>query len=635
MMARRCPYRFCVILIGLLLTLLAIYDIILKHTNPHNSSKTSRQHTNNDFNAHDKDLWFLRRKTEKNERQEVLHGKQLQTEKQKFEEQEQTHKNTQKQSFAAKDAVIDPDLDVVVIEGKMLRELRERKLREKKQTREQQQTERQRQSGQGVGNQQELPTAQSPYPGFDPDLDVVIIKGRILKEQEKQLRLQRQSQELSKRNSEGPQDLHHPHQHHQQQQNNHHQQQQQLQKPQQQQQQQQPRHEHQENKTLKQPNTVATPVFRKQLKDIGLEPIEDHKFKSQYIVNPKIYERKPTMKISHSLPESTKGAANKTKLISFYNRPRWFAGPRHTYNMDNKMCPYSCEVDLDGSRASQADVLLIFTGYLSGSRSEPPARPPGQIWVHLFRESPVHYGYPSNYQDWKAVFNWTWTYRTDSDVFSPYGFMSWRDKDLLLDQQDYVSIAKSKTRTATMFASHCKPPSGRDTYVQEMQKHIDVDIYGACGTLRCPKSDNAVCDQKINTTYKFYLSFENSFCDDYVTEKFLRLFTGRLHVVPVVRGGADYAKFFPRGGFVNAADFSNATELALYLKKLGEDTLTYARMLKEKDKLVSSNYMLDWCDLCEKVHTDKRKKIIPDIKAWSHFDGVCSDPKDLESLRES
>jgi alpha-1,3-fucosyltransferase len=122
----------------------------------------------------------------------------------------------------------------------------------------------------------------------------------------------------------------------------------------------------------------------------------------------------------------------------------------------------------------------------------------------------------------------------------------------------------------------------------------------------------------LSTTYKFYLGFENSFCKDYVTEKFFRVFEYRSHIIPVVRGGFDYDKYFPNGTFINAAHFSTAKDLALYLKDLGNDHVRYAKMLQEKDKLTTVNYKMDWCDICEKVHTDTRTKIIPDIKEWSH-----------------
>jgi hypothetical protein len=65
--------------------------------------------------------------------------------------------------------------------------------------------------------------------------------------------------------------------------------------------------------------------------------------------------------------------------------------------------------------------------------------------------------------------------------------------------------------------SNCNERNNRQQYARELSKHISVDIYGKCGTLKC-SSTNA-CRALINKDYKFYLAFENSNCKDYITEK--------------------------------------------------------------------------------------------------------------------
>ena len=54
--------------------------------------------------------------------------------------------------------------------------------------------------------------------------------------------------------------------------------------------------------------------------------------------------------------------------------------------------------------------------------------------------------------------------------------------------------------------------------------------------------------------YKFYLSFENSICRDYATEKFFNPL--RFSTVPVAYSGADYqALGVPKNSYIDARDF--------------------------------------------------------------------------------
>lgn len=140
--------------------------------------------------------------------------------------------------------------------------------------------------------------------------------------------------------------------------------------------------------------------------------------------------------------------------------------------------------------------------------------------------------------------NWTLSYRRDSDIFVPYGEVYKCNKS---SKTKYSFEGKKKS--IAWFVSNCNSESKREVYVKELQKYIDVDVYGKCGPLMCNNS----CYEMMAQNYKFYLSFENSvsfennfyrkiknfiffllvqqLCKDYVTEKLFKIIG--YHVIPV------------------------------------------------------------------------------------------------------
>ena len=87
-------------------------------------------------------------------------------------------------------------------------------------------------------------------------------------------------------------------------------------------------------------------------------------------------------------------------------------------------------------------------------------------------------------------------------------------------------------------------------FILELQKHIDVDIYGKCGSLQCSRSKEGDCWKKVDEEYYFYLAFENSICKDYVTEKF---FNSMNHsVIPITLGAGNYEEIAPKKSYIDA-----------------------------------------------------------------------------------
>ncbi|KAK6999059.1 alpha-(1 3)-fucosyltransferase C [Biomphalaria glabrata] len=179
------------------------------------------------------------------------------------------------------------------------------------------------------------------------------------------------------------------------------------------------------------PSSLDKTRLRSELKDMEFEPAEDHEFKSQYIITPKVC-LPPS-----SVPGYVSKGNTRTKVISCFNCPAWFIHSKlNHHNRDFRSCEYSnCHFDVTGKFQSTADVLVFFVGYLGNTPV--PRRPVGQIWVKAFWESPKYYNYPVPYDRWKNVFNWTFTYRTDSDIFAPSTLLAWRHHSLLLTDAQY------------------------------------------------------------------------------------------------------------------------------------------------------------------------------------------------------
>jgi alpha-1,3-fucosyltransferase len=83
-----------------------------------------------------------------------------------------------------------------------------------------------------------------------------------------------------------------------------------------------------------------------------------------------------------------------------------------------------------------------------------------------------------------------------------------------------------------------------------------VDRAGPCLVLvTILHSSDPQCYDMLESTYKFYLSFENAICPDYVTEKIFQNSGSRHSPGPVVYGGADYCQHAPPHLYIDARKF--------------------------------------------------------------------------------
>lgn len=144
-------------------------------------------------------------------------------------------------------------------------------------------------------------------------------------------------------------------------------------------------------------------------------------------------------------------------------------------------------------------------------------RHPDQIWIMFALESPE--ASPS-YDVFHDVINWTATYRYDSTLITPYDKFQTFDNYTKIDNyKPDRNWAEGKTKLAAMFVSNCYASNDRLGYAKTLQRHMEVDIYGFCGTMNCDKGNQQACFEMLRKDYKFYFAFENANCRDYITEK--------------------------------------------------------------------------------------------------------------------
>ncbi|KAG8522360.1 Alpha-(1,3)-fucosyltransferase 4 [Galemys pyrenaicus] len=242
-------------------------------------------------------------------------------------------------------------------------------------------------------------------------------------------------------------------------------------------------------------------------------------------------------------------------------------------------------------------------------------RPPGQRWVWMNFESPSHS--PGLRRLAAHLFNWTLSYRADSDVFVPYGHLYPRSRAREPPPGPGPSLARKRGLVAWV-VSNWDERQARVRYYRQLSRHLAVDVFGQAGPGR-PVPHSGLLHTVAR--YKFYLAFENSQHPDYITEKLWRnaLLAG---VVPVVLGPdrANYERFVPRGAFIHVDDFPSAAALAAYLRFLDRHPALYLRYFRWRRSLavhITSFWDEPWCRACQAVQrAGPRPRSVPNLALW-------------------
>ena len=287
-------------------------------------------------------------------------------------------------------------------------------------------------------------------------------------------------------------------------------------------------------------------------------------------------------------------------------------------------CEYRCEWTTNRADYKKSDAVLF---HLYNNlevkdfvlRDLPTRYSLDQKWILMIREPPAFF-LPQQLKLLNNKFNLTMTFQSDSDVSIPYG-RYWKILPAELKQSlSKIKNVAYKTKMVAWLVSNCITSSRREDYVAELKLYIDVDVYGDCGkNVRNMKVQGEKFRQILAERYKFYLAFENSDCDEYVTEKFwTSLMMG---MIPIVRGQrSKYERFAPPNSYINADSFVTPRRLADYLKAVSSN-ITELQKYHQWRTAYSAGYQIftgnrQWmCDLCQRVHRTEPKT----IDVYDHF----------------
>jgi len=263
-----------------------------------------------------------------------------------------------------------------------------------------------------------------------------------------------------------------------------------------------------------------------------------------------------------------------------------------------------CWLTTERQLLGRADVVVFPNTRLQPGRDRlPKEKPPGQNWVWVSLESPSN---TKALAAWNQTFNWVMTYRRDSDIFMPYG-------KLVPNRSATVNIP-AKTNLVSWVISNYHRTQRRAEVYRNLSRYLHVNIYGKA-------NNKPLCqDCLLPTTSKskFYLAFENSIHQDYITEKLWRnsLLAG---TVPVVLGPprANYEQFVPADSFIHVEDFGSLAELATFLQTMNSSRY---RQFFSWRRRYSVKLYADWreriCTICTAYPSLPRGRVYPDLESW-------------------
>ncbi|XP_032453932.1 uncharacterized protein LOC100120707 [Nasonia vitripennis] len=154
----------------------------------------------------------------------------------------------------------------------------------------------------------------------------------------------------------------------------------------------------------------------------------------------------------------------------------------------------NCLLTYERKELDMADAVIFHLHRTRGVKSLPERQNLQQRWIFLTDESPINtfLVQPQKLSNYDGIFNWSMTYRMDSDVPVPYGRTILKRtlsrRDVSEETMDYNEIDSLEEREANrklvaILGSNCSGNNNRWHYVKELKSVLGFGFLHSCSYL--------------------------------------------------------------------------------------------------------------------------------------------------------
>ncbi|XP_068572835.1 4-galactosyl-N-acetylglucosaminide 3-alpha-L-fucosyltransferase 9-like [Cebidichthys violaceus] len=267
-----------------------------------------------------------------------------------------------------------------------------------------------------------------------------------------------------------------------------------------------------------------------------------------------------------------------------------------------------CHLTYDKTLYQKAHGVMFHHWEIHGNLDNFPKmpRPSFQKWLWFNMEPPSKLRQIPGVNN---IFNLTCNYRRDSNIQVPYGYL------LPVTSEDESFKLPAKDKLVCWIVTNWSEQLKRVQYYNELKKYIKIHVYGKAFGQRISIEEYP----KILSSCKFYLSFENSIYEDYITEKFYKpLIMG---TVPITLGPPKqtYEEYAPADSFIHVDDFSSPQKLAERLLYLDQNNTEYMQFFNWRSmyKAQESEFVSEQaCQTCKYLQDHKEYQAVNDLISW-------------------